>query len=999
MTPGEQRPVHYVGVYAVDHFGINLPVNWIIYCNSTKHFYRLDAAALYTDTLATVANTDLTVAGIATAGWSLLGNAGTNPAINFLGTTDAQPLILRSNNVERMRFLSTGELGIGTIVPSSWLHIDKATTPTTIGTMLIEQSTSSENISAQTILSTLTSTSGVNHMAQHIDVVYNEAVTSGVTTIFGSYVSVVKSGADTTIRTDVIGVYGTGARTGSTDFGVSYVYGGYFIGIGDTAGISNVYGVYGNASGGDNNWSGFFENNIGISETASGEIITIIPNVATVSWTLALPDSGGTNTYLLQTDGSGITSWVAPSSLAADHSVLVNRDIAGNHAKLIPAADSTSSVMITKANATTQVLRADTTNNRIKIGNSLSTAPLQTLDIAGNFNFDAVADATQVQLNAITLTENLAGGTLAAAYYYYNVVFYTADGETGTSFHSTTRCPAVGVTTVNSSITLNNIPISSDPRVIGRKVYRCINSNLLGQEIATIADNVTTTFTDTGFALIAGTQYYRKANLTSGVFKFDNVKLIQNTKYITSMGVDAFLNLTTSNSCVAIGGSAGKMCTTSAGTYVGYLAGGAETTGAGTAFGYSALYGNQTGSNNVAIGSGAMRTCSITAAQNTAVGDLSLAGGSYAPSTTGTTALGYQAAMYSIGNCNTYVGWSSGKSASSVNNVNAYNVGVGYQSLNKITTSTATNNTAVGRDALYTQTTVANNIGLGAYSGKYETEGNKLFIDSLNRATEAAGRTNSIIYGVMNATPASQSLYLNSQVYLYSDSFKTFYGGGADMTIWYDGTYGQVKTSDVAASDLRITCGVNKTVELQNTVWDDIRVVPGSFDRPGSSDPTIIAYTPSGAGTSTWLYQFNKTNIASFTIQLPHGYKQGTDIYSHIHWTPGARGVAESGNTVGWKIHYTWANIDGAFGAMATLDLSDACNGVNHEHDMTPDVVINGHTAAKNISSMLICNVTRTDTGADDTWATNTSGNLPMLLEIDFHFEIDTLGSRQIGIK
>jgi hypothetical protein len=32
------------------------------------------------------------------AGWALTGNSGTNPAVNFLGTTDAQPLVIRVNN-------------------------------------------------------------------------------------------------------------------------------------------------------------------------------------------------------------------------------------------------------------------------------------------------------------------------------------------------------------------------------------------------------------------------------------------------------------------------------------------------------------------------------------------------------------------------------------------------------------------------------------------------------------------------------------------------------------------------------------------------------------------------------------------------------------------------------------------------------------------------------------------------------------------------------------
>ena len=40
--------------------------------------------------------------------WTLSGNAGTNPATNFLGTRDNIPLILRTNNAERMRIDAAG---------------------------------------------------------------------------------------------------------------------------------------------------------------------------------------------------------------------------------------------------------------------------------------------------------------------------------------------------------------------------------------------------------------------------------------------------------------------------------------------------------------------------------------------------------------------------------------------------------------------------------------------------------------------------------------------------------------------------------------------------------------------------------------------------------------------------------------------------------------------------------------------------------------------------
>jgi hypothetical protein len=55
--------------------------------------------------------------------WSLTGNAGTNPATNFVGTTDAQRLVFRTNNTEKMTILSTGQVGINTTTPGTLLHI------------------------------------------------------------------------------------------------------------------------------------------------------------------------------------------------------------------------------------------------------------------------------------------------------------------------------------------------------------------------------------------------------------------------------------------------------------------------------------------------------------------------------------------------------------------------------------------------------------------------------------------------------------------------------------------------------------------------------------------------------------------------------------------------------------------------------------------------------------------------------------------------------------
>ncbi len=63
--------------------------------------------------------------------WYLSGNAGTNSSNNFVGTTDAQSFVIRTNNIERMRMLSTGNIGIGIATAPARLTVSGAfTSPT-----------------------------------------------------------------------------------------------------------------------------------------------------------------------------------------------------------------------------------------------------------------------------------------------------------------------------------------------------------------------------------------------------------------------------------------------------------------------------------------------------------------------------------------------------------------------------------------------------------------------------------------------------------------------------------------------------------------------------------------------------------------------------------------------------------------------------------------------------------------------------------------------------
>src|SRR3954452_18771730 len=50
--------------------------------------------------------------------WELAGNGGTNPPADFLGTTDGQPLVIKTNGAEAARVAPDGNIGVGTSQPS-----------------------------------------------------------------------------------------------------------------------------------------------------------------------------------------------------------------------------------------------------------------------------------------------------------------------------------------------------------------------------------------------------------------------------------------------------------------------------------------------------------------------------------------------------------------------------------------------------------------------------------------------------------------------------------------------------------------------------------------------------------------------------------------------------------------------------------------------------------------------------------------------------------------
>ena len=190
-------------------------------------------------------------------------------------------------------------------------------------------------------------------------------------------------------------------------------------------------------------------------------------------------------------------------------------------------------------------------------------------------------------------------------------------------------------------------------------------------------------------------------------------------------------------------------------------------------------------------------------------------------------------------------------------------------------------------------------------------------------------------------------------------------------------------------TDLEVDCGANKTIELVQVVYDDLRFPATSVKGGGAFPPTETAYRGGlvlafGTGPNNEAIQFN--------AQLPHKYKEGTDIVAHIHWVIPVSGVGGGAENVKWDFTYSWANIASDFPVESSDTITvDVQNDVLNNHMVDDIVTMNG--AGKTISSMIICSLER-DVGVANDYADDA-----YLVEIDFHYQIDTQGSRQITVK
>jgi len=234
-----------------------------------------------------------------------------------------------------------------------------------------------------------------------------------------------------------------------------------------------------------------------------------------------------------------------------------------------------------------------------------------------------------------------------------------------------------------------------------------------------------------------------------------------------------------------------------------------------------------------------------------------------------------------------------------------------------------------------------------------------------------------------SGTGADATSDLRAETLNYANAF---YVDASDDSV----NIGVTLKTGASAKDLDVDCGTNKTIELQQKVYDDQQINMGEVAGGGwfgSTGVDIVEYRSGSAlefeNSTTEGYK------ARFNAQISHKYAEGEDIEFHIH-------IGNNSSTSGpvvFKLTYEWANMDGTFPSATSTSKTFTIDGTDGKHQME-EIIASITGTSKEISSILLCTLERIADDAGDTFSESV-----YVIGIDFHVPLDTIGSRQEGTK
>ncbi len=192
----------------------------------------------------------------------------------------------------------------------------------------------------------------------------------------------------------------------------------------------------------------------------------------------------------------------------------------------------------------------------------------------------------------------------------------------------------------------------------------------------------------------------------------------------------------------------------------------------------------------------------------------------------------------------------------------------------------------------------------------------------------------------------------------------------------------EIKSDASDPADLEVVTGDEKTLELQNVVWDDIMV--GQVRR-GVSSPDWEGYK----GTEVLAFDKGQSNKIYFNVQFPHRIKVDSTTEFHLHVAP----PDNNGGGVVWELTVSYASIGGTFGSETTIKETQTIEPDSQDKHLV-FTITEEFTENTNISGFALCSLTRLGNDGDDNY-----DNDIYLVGLDSHYQVNTMGSRQMHTK